>query len=97
MELWLPPEILVRIVSYLSDINDLLVLHQVNHDWSKAAETELQRWGYLSVDPATMSNFDAKYKKLPLRKRITDVALIIPDRDYWHVSVPNNIQGPLEP
>lgn len=88
MGLWLPPEILVRITSYISEISDLLSLRIVSHDWSKAADTELERWGCLSLDPKSINKFEDRYRKMAARKRITDVAIIVPDRDYWHVSDP---------
>lgn len=87
MNTWLPPEILVKILSYVSDIGDLLAVRQVKHEWSEAAETELKRWGCVSLDPASIVKFKSVWKKKAVRERITDAAIIFPDRDYWRVSV----------
>lgn len=88
MGTWLPPEILLRIVSYVSDIGDLLSLRFVNHAWSEATDAELKRWCAISLDPDSMDKFDALYKKMCTRKRITDATIIVPHQDYGHVSAP---------
>lgn len=82
----LPPEVLLRIVSYVHDISTLLSLRLVNRGWSEIANAELDHWACVSLNRHSMNEFEFKFKDKQLRQRITDVAVILPDRDYWHVS-----------
>lgn len=90
---WLPPEILLEITSFVGDISSLLSLRLVNRHWSNAAESELERWCCLSLDSAAMDRYVGQFKKKNVRSRITDAAIIVPDKDYAMVSVSNNIQS----
>lgn len=93
---WLPPEVLLRIVSYVHDISTLLSLRLVNRGWSEIANAELDHWACVSLNRHSMNEFEFKFKDKQLRQRITDVAVILPDRDYWHVSAaPNYLHPPL--
>lgn len=88
MAVQLPVELMDMVMSYIDDHRDLLALSRVGRYWSQFAWSKLERLGRLSVDPNAMADFNRKYRRILTRQRINKVVVIVPDRDYWHVSIP---------
>lgn len=83
---WLPPDILLRITSYVPDSNTLQSLRLVNHAWSEVATKHLEEWVYLDLQKSTQEACEKTRTGLLSRKRVKTVVINTPDNEYWHVS-----------
>lgn len=85
--IWLPPEILLIIVSNILDPNTLVSLQLVNKQWSAAAAWQMDRiLLLLNMTKLTQDTMEKKRKDPLARSLVRRVVVDYPDNDYWHVS-----------
>jgi hypothetical protein len=84
---WLPPEILMLIVSHIHDPTTLVSLRSVNKDWSAAAAWQLDRMLLLlDMNKRNQDIIEKRRKDLRARDLVRGMVVNHPDGDYWHVS-----------
>lgn len=87
MAAWLPPEVLLNVASRVTDISVLLAMRLVCRDWALVVKTTLESWACLSLHEGSMDTFDNQFRHRKTRHPIINAAIIVPDRNYWHVSI----------
>jgi hypothetical protein len=84
---WLPPEILLIIISHIHDPMTLVSLRFVNKDWSAAASWQMDRmFLLLNMNKCNQDVIEKRRKDPRARDLIRSMVVNHPDGDYWHVS-----------
>ncbi|KAJ5901028.1 F-box domain protein [Penicillium subrubescens] len=88
---WLPPEILMVIVSHIYDPSTLVSLQSVNKDWSVAAAWQQDRmFLLLDMNKRNQDIIEKRRKDLRARDLVRGIVVNHPDGDYWHDNLPGS-------